>query len=258
MTGRKRRGLVLQARDRQLLRALAHLRVIAREDAQILAGFGSITRANTRLLQLTDAGLLTRLPYGTHLGGQRYLYALSRTGAHTVDVAFRPPLWPAHATLAWSPTLEHQLLLNRVYLALIQATDHGSPYEFITWRTFSRPVSDAIRLMPDAYAEVRVADGIRAVFFEADRGTEATAVWTRKVRAYLQLAQSGEFARRFQQPQFRVAVLVPSPRRLQSIRRVIAQQTTKVFWLTAFSSGPVPLFEPVWLRPSGDDFQLLF
>src|SRR5262249_52890465 len=116
-----------------------------------LAGFHSVTRANVRLLQLTIAGLLTRLPYGTRLGGQRYLYALSRVGARAIDMAFRPPLWSPHGTIAWSPTLEHQLLINRVYREL-RAWVAGAPddRQLIVWRTFERPLTSSVRLIPDA------------------------------------------------------------------------------------------------------------
>src|SRR6266487_1550579 len=61
MTGNdKKRGLVVQPRDRKLLEELAVMRVVDREQAKIVAGFGSTTRANTRLLALTRAGLLRR------------------------------------------------------------------------------------------------------------------------------------------------------------------------------------------------------
>src|ERR1700722_11132497 len=81
MAGNNRRGIVIQERDRQLLRELAVMRVIDREQAKGVAGFGSTHRANTRLLHLTKAGLLRRFFLGTKGGGQKALYALSRNGA---------------------------------------------------------------------------------------------------------------------------------------------------------------------------------
>jgi len=258
MTGPNRQSaMILQPRDRDLLRTVGTLRILSREDAQALAGFRSVTRANARLLQLTTAGLLTRRPYGTRLGGQRYLYALTRAGARAADLPFRPPLWSAHATLAWSPTLEHQLLITRVYRDLhAWVHEAADARQLVVWRTFERPVSPAVTLIPDAYIRLTASGADRSVFLEADRGTETRVVWARKVRAYLQLAQSGEFTRRFQQPQFRVAVVVPSARRLHSIRQVIAQQTAKLFWLTAVETRyVVPLFASPWWRPTGDDRQ---
>lgn len=260
MTGRRQHhGLVLQPRDRELLRLAGQLRVLSRDDAQALAGFQSVTRANARLLQLSSGGLLTRLPYGTRLGGQRYLYALSSAGARAIDVPTRPPLWSAHGTIAWSPTLEHQLLLNRVYRDLRAWVDADAiSCRLLSWRTFDQPLSPVARVIPDAYIQLSVPTGNRSVFVEVDRGTETRAVWARKVRAYLLLAQSGEFARLFQQPQFRVAVVLPSTRRLHSIRRVIARQTSKLFWLIAVDRLTTSsLLTSPWLRPIGDGPQPL-
>jgi hypothetical protein len=61
MTGNnKKGGLVVQQRDLKLDEELAVMGVIDREQAKIVAGFGSTTRANARLLALTRAGLLRR------------------------------------------------------------------------------------------------------------------------------------------------------------------------------------------------------
>ena len=55
---------MVQPRDRKLFEELAVMRVIDREQAKIVAGFGSTTRANARLLALTRAGLLRRFFLG--------------------------------------------------------------------------------------------------------------------------------------------------------------------------------------------------
>ena len=62
---------MVQERDLHLLRELAVMRVIDREQAKIVAGFGSTTRANARLLALTRAGLLRRFFLGSGGGGKR-------------------------------------------------------------------------------------------------------------------------------------------------------------------------------------------
>ena len=61
----KKKGLMVQARDLTLFKELAVMRVVDREAAKIVAGFGSTTRANTRLLALTRAGLLRRFFIGS-------------------------------------------------------------------------------------------------------------------------------------------------------------------------------------------------
>jgi len=57
------------------------MRIIDQEQAKIVAGFGSTTRANVRLLGLTRAGFLRRFFLGTTAGGTKALYAISRQGA---------------------------------------------------------------------------------------------------------------------------------------------------------------------------------
>lgn len=255
--GGTERGPVLQPRDLALLRDLAHMRVIDREYARVIGGFHSRTRVNTRLLILVRAGLLVRKAAGTTRGGHKYLYALSIRGARLIGTAYRAPLWSPYTTLAWSPSLEHQLALNRVYVELKQprATNDG---HVIRWSTFPRPISDTIRLIPDAYVEVETAQGIRSIFLEVDRGTETLKVWRRKVDAYLTLATSGEFSTRFHHAQFRVAVVVPSARRLETIRHDVSKRTDKLFWFASVGSDLDGIvWDRVWLRPRGDNPQFL-
>ena len=74
-------GLILQDRDRRLLEALETMRIMDRNQVMTVAGFGSVTRVNTRLLRLKKAGLLRRLFVGTFAGNRKALYALSNKGA---------------------------------------------------------------------------------------------------------------------------------------------------------------------------------
>src|ERR1700747_1288720 len=64
MAGNKPSGVVIQERDRHLLRELAVMRVIDRDQAKRVAGFGSTTQVNARLLRLTRAGLRRRFFLG--------------------------------------------------------------------------------------------------------------------------------------------------------------------------------------------------
>ncbi len=72
------------------------------------------------------------------------------------------------------------------------------------------------------------------MFLEVDLGTEALKVWQQKTASYLQLALSGEFLKKFRQPQFRVLVVANSERRLANIRGAISKSTDKIFWFTTF------------------------
>src|ERR1700682_1681030 len=91
MRGNNGEGFVPQDRDRRLLREIAIMRVVDREQAKCVAGFGSTPRVNSRLLGLKRAGILRRFSLGTKGPGQKALYALSEAGAKLVHVPFRGP-----------------------------------------------------------------------------------------------------------------------------------------------------------------------
>ena len=133
MTGNnKRRGLVVQPRDRKLLEELAIMRVVDREQAKIVAGFGSTTRANARLLALTRAGLLRRF----FLGSRKSLYALSEKGAQLAEVPLRGPRRRQDETLVADFFIEHQLAINNVYCAVKCGVIPVEGVSFRRWLAF--------------------------------------------------------------------------------------------------------------------------
>src|SRR5215813_6972122 len=77
MSGSKERFVVLTQRDRRLFSELSVMRFTDRELAKVVAGFNSTTRANTRLLQLTQAGYLAHTFIGSITGGRKAIYRLS-------------------------------------------------------------------------------------------------------------------------------------------------------------------------------------
>src|SRR5436305_10370276 len=107
MAGNNR--IVIQERDRHFLEELAIIRVVDREQAKIVAGFGSTTRVNARLLLLTRAGLLRRFFMGTTLGGAKALYALTAKGARLVGTPLRGPRQRQDEILVAGYFVQHQL-----------------------------------------------------------------------------------------------------------------------------------------------------
>jgi Replication-relaxation len=252
MAGNNGPGMVIQERDRQLLRELAGLRVIDREQAKIIAGFGSTTRVNARLLALLRAGLLKRFFLGTAAGGAKAVYALSRKGAQFMGVALSGPQRRNDEALIGDFFVQHQLAVNDIYCAL---KAHEAPgVMFRRWQSFSRPLTPDIRLIPDAYLELEISAGVAAGFLEMDLGTESLRVWKEKVRNYLRYALSGAFEKEFGENHFRVLVIAHSERRLRSIRDLVAASTEKIFWFASLESiGRDGLFAPIWLRPREED-----
>jgi Replication-relaxation len=253
MTGNKRGGIVLQDRDRHLLSELGVMRIIDREMTKLVAGFGSTTQVNTRLLELTRTGLLRRFFVGSIGAGRKAIYTLSPKGTELANAKLGG-IYRASGRLVVSDAfVEHQMGINEIYLALKYRPVPRSDFRMQRWLTFRQSLSEAVKLTPDGYFELQSSDTLRAMFLEVDLGTEALSEWLKKTTYYLQLAVSGEFQQRFRQPQFRVLVVANSERRLANIRAAVAKSTDKVFWFATFSTiNRDGFWSPIWLRPTGE------
>jgi hypothetical protein len=250
--------IVIQERDRHLLKELAIFRVVDREQAKIIGGFNSTTRVNTRLLALTKAGLLRRFFLGANEASKKAVYSLSPKGAALIGATVHGPRRPNDALLVADFFALHQLAINDVYCALKRASA-SSAISIVRWLSFYQSLAEQIRLIPDAYCELGTRESTMTAFLEVDLGHERLKVWMRKITNYIQLALSGEYKRRFGQDQFRVLVVANSERRLESIRKTVRSSTQKIFWFTTIDSiqskGP---FAVIWLRPQGDERQSFF
>ncbi len=263
MTGTETRngrphGLIVQPRDLDLFRELAVMSVADGEQVKVAAGFHSTTRVNTRLVALTRAGLLRRFFLGAG-GARKALYALAPKGAQLVHVPCRGPRRRKDEFLVADYFVQHQLTVNREYCALKFGAIPVPGVRFVQWIAFHEPIAPGLALIPDGYVEFMTPAGIDANFLEVDLGHESLGVWKEKVKHYLHLALSGEFAKRFKQPRFRVLVLANSDRRMQSLRSAVAGVSHKVFRFTTLARADGErFFGPVWLRPVGDALQPLF
>jgi hypothetical protein len=253
MTGSKRRVIVLQKRDRHLLSELAIMRIIDREMTKVVAGFGTTTQVNIRLLELTRNGFLRRFFAGTIGGGRKAVYTLSAKGADRVNADLGGIQRPEGRLVAGDRFVEHQTAINEVYLAVKYAGAPNASIGLLRWHAFRQSISEAIKLTPDGYFEIASTEGIPAMFLEVDMGTEALSVWKQKIAYYIQLAVSGEFTRRFRQQQFRVLVVANSDRRLANIRSIVCKSTDKIFWFaTTDTIKREGIWSSIWLRPSDD------
>jgi len=242
----------VQERDRCLLRELDILRVIDREQAQVVMGFRSMRRTNRRLLALTRSGVLGRIFIANQRVGQKALYTASPQGAALAGIRLSG-LPMRQSRFGASPFLLHRLAINEIYLSVKHKTLPRPDLSFARWISFREPLSQAIPLIPDGYFEIVDGPNNRAMFLEADLGTEGIPVWQKKTQLYLQLALSGAFPQMFRQPQFRVLVVVTTERRLRNIRAAIEKSTDKIFWFTTFDQiKQCGLWSPVWLRPIGE------
>jgi len=249
--------VIVQPRDRGFLRELAVLRVVDHGQARSVAGFGSTSRANKRLLKLVRAGLLRRFFLGSG-GGRKALYSLSEKGALAVDVPFRGLRRKQGSVVAMDFFVEHQLAVNTVLCAARFEKSRLPEVQFVHWMGFHTPIAPELRLIPDGYVEFRMPSGNAALFLEVDLGTESQKVWQEKTRQYVQFAVSGAFRRIFGHDRFRVLVVANSARRLESIRKTVSGVTQKIFRFATLDDARTKFFGPVWLKPVGPGQETLF
>jgi hypothetical protein len=241
---------VLTSRDLAILRALVIARVLDSEQIQLIGQFTSVRRTNRRLLKLVRAGILRRWFVGTASGGQKAIYGLSPAGVRLLGEPTQGLItWKQDALITTSQFLTHQQAINRVFIKA-QFSSLPSGCSCTKWQTFRGALSPSIPLVPDGYFEI-VHDGIsHPMFLEADLGTESSTVWKRKADLYLKLAVSKEFEQMFDKTRLRVLVVVSSDRRMNALRRVIAQRTDKLFWFTTGDRMELAgLCGPIWMRP---------
>lgn len=251
------RNIILQQRDVRLFKALSILRLLDRGQVSALAGFKSVTRVNSRLLKLLCAGLLRRFFFVSALGGKKAIYCLSKRGASLIGIPPNGLERPPDSFLIGDKFVAHQLAINQVYCAAVSENpSNEKPIE--NWEAFTKPISQSLRIIPDAYFEINTTEKRRPIFLEVDRGTEGLPVWNKKINEYLQLAASGEFERIFRRQRFAVLVVALSERRLQSIKSEIRKRTSKLFFLATLQNiRSQGFFSRIWMRPEGEQPQSL-
>jgi hypothetical protein len=253
MTGNNRKGIVLQERDWRLLRELDVMRVIDRIQAMCVAGFGSITRANSRLLALVRAGLLLRFFIGTDAVGKKALYTLSPKGATLSESRYHGLRRGRDEVLVADYFVNHQLKVNEIYCNLKFQPKPTPETKFVRWVSFSEPIYTGSTLIPDGYLEIAAPGVSLAAFLEVDLGHETRATWAKKVREYLRHFDSETFRQQFGQDRFRVLAITNSERRLASLRLTTAGEVDTVFWFTTFDAiARDGFWSAIWKRPKGD------
>ena len=229
--------LALTDRDRRVLVEVTRFGAISREQLMRLGLFGSKTRANERLHKLVLHGYLVAKRQALDAGGPRLIYLPGPEIRDTQIVRKR-------FTEASELFLSHQLGLVDIRLAFEQ----GVPVK--RWLADREFAGAAPGVIPDAYVEFERTDGVFCCFIEYDRGTETLARIERKVRAYLDLAYSGRFERTFTRRFFRLAFVLESPRRLNTVSATVARVTDRIVRLALLSEliekGPLG---SIWRRP---------
>lgn len=196
----------LTDRDLKLVKDLALSHLMSR-DQIIELYFGSVTRANTRLRQLTKIGLVRRLETPFY---SQSIYVPGRL-AHEV-AGERISKLIEHR--AGSPRfVRHALQTTEVRIAL---TRKGSEWRFEQqlWRTFLFGKSFEVR--PDGMLLSSIP-----VFVEVDLGHVSPAKVKEKVLGYQALAQSGLCQELYKTNQFRLLFATTGGLRSRRLRALV-------------------------------------
>ena len=231
------KSLAFTERDRAVVREVARFGVMSRNQLMRLKFFSSKTRANDRLKRLVDEGYLAARRQPIPVGGPRFVYLPGRLLADGREARKR------FADVS-DLFLTHQLGLVDIRLAFEQHS------RLVRWLSEKDLAGLSLGLVPDAYLEYEVGTLTYCAFVEYDRGTETHGRIERKVRAYLDLAQSGRFERTFRRRFFRVFVVTDSDGRLTTLAQTTARITDRIMRLTTLQElthhGPLT---SIWRRP---------
>ena len=87
-------------------------------------------------------------------------------------------------------------------------------------------------------------------FLEVDRGTEGGKIIQDKISRYIEYAESGSYERQFAAKPFRVLFVAASRRRAESLLKITAAQTNKIFWITSWDRfKKAKILDAFWFRP---------
>lgn len=221
----------LSMRDLQILTDLARVRCLTGIQLERLHFYDlaapnrnrARNRVLSRLTRLQAVTTLTRRIGGVRKGSDGLVYALDTAGQRIVrlrsgqdEVSGRRPWTPGLLFLA------HTLAVAELYVQLREA-ERARQLELVNFR--AEPASWHLTaslgtLKPDAYALLASIEHEDAWWLEVDLATESPATLRRKLSLYLLAAQAGVSGPDGLLP--RVLVTVPSPRRLEVVRGLVA------------------------------------
>lgn len=245
---------------------------------------GAATHVYAKLHRLAAAGHVQALPMlrPQVRGSSRLVYALARSGlAHLRDMGIDPPAaFRLHEPKRFSYLFyDHQVALADVLVAatcLARLAPHLRLEGFVHDRELQRsPVmvtlaaGERVALAPDAFLSFGVAlpgrRGRYPVLLEVDRGTVDKRSWERRIAAYALGEAAGTLPAAFGVATLTVAIVVPDPKRLRELVRLVATVLERIglaangdlFVLTdadPVARSPDLFFRsPVWAVPGTGD-----
>jgi hypothetical protein len=244
--------IVLTERDREVPRVAQRFGIPSRDQIQVLCGFSSVTRVNTRCGALVKAGILQRkmLPVHPGHGSAQALYFLGKASTAVLEADPRDISRQIRQISRWDlRQVEHLRAANQVLVDFIAALRRKPDAAVIAFRTELELRRTFFKhgLVPDGWI-AWTAEGKRFnCFIEVDLHHEGLTVWRRKILEYREYAESGLHQELFGFRAFRVLVVAKSRARLTNLRQlaVEAGQLFRFAELGAVDANTI--LGPVWL-----------
>lgn len=216
----------LTHRDQALVRDLAYSHVLSRDQFLELGYFGSITRVNTRLRELSSLGVVESLetPFFTqrlYVAGSKAKHVLSDRLSNLIRGREQTPRF-----------LQHALATTNVRIALTRKSGSGWKFEQELWRKL-----DGIEIRPDG-----LLGSNTPVFIEVDMGHVAPAKFREKLFAYEALETSGRCHGLYGFREFRVLTVTTGPLRAKHLQRLMPPDASFSFLAQTFADiGATPI-----------------
>jgi Replication-relaxation len=250
----ERKPMVVTARDRRILAALADFGFLSTEI--IVRAFFPGTDgddpapdraalARLRLLWLWSLVERIELPVARVFGGRRpFLYAVGPSGVAWVPerrATGEGPVQRPRLDRLDERLLDHDLTVAAFWAHLVAGLrgSRAIPERWVsertlrTWREQTRAIhrGGVPLTLPDGIAEIRYPDDtFQCCVLEVDLGTETLRRFARKVRGFEAYRTGGWFPEHFGYDSFEVIVLCPSDRRRDHLRRVAGEIVSCERW----------------------------
>ena len=256
--------MVLQPRDREILKAVNSFRVLSRAQIETLFNFKCVRRVNKRLRKLYDHHYLSRFFLPTIRGSAKAIYYLGPKGIPIVSENFGVDInlikLKRKATSKLKGLfLNHALELNDIRIAFSFGLKNYPNMKLERWiddydctQEYNAPgLGNDItkRFRPDGYLRFYYHDNPFGFFLEYDRSTMTLRRFTAKVHSYIEFGNLGYYRRRFGLSEFRVLVITKTGNRLYNLKRAVETINKTIFRFTTIDQiRPNTLFNPIWLR----------
>lgn len=215
-------------RDIKLVKDIALSHVVSRDQVIDLGYFSSITRANTRLRELSSLSLIKRLE--TPFFGQS-LYAVGRKGSNVVGVRISAII---EKRLASPRFVQHALNVTNVRIALKKRG--ASEWRFEQQASLSFKYDQTYEIRPDG---VVLTDKL-PILIETDLGHVTPSKFLAKLKAYRAFVQSGTCQKVYKCPSFRLLTVTTGPDRSRHLSSLLPPDPGFEYLVQTFDELGIP------------------